>query len=66
MCYRVYIRYFEPLSILYPNIVNVLNQIILDLTDEEYKKVFEVKALPVIIEPLKTAEIIQKTYLYLL
>ena len=62
MCYRVYIRYFEPLSILYPNIVNVLNQIILDLTDEEYKKVFEVKPLPVIIEPLKTAEIIQKTY----
>jgi hypothetical protein len=62
LCYRTYIKYFEPLSIVYPNIVDVLNQIIINLTDAEYNKVFETKTLPPPIVPLKTAEIIQKTY----
>lgn len=62
LCYRVYITYFEPLSILYPNIVNMLNQIILDLSDTEYKNVFQTWGVPTVIEPLKTAEIIKKTY----
>jgi hypothetical protein len=62
LCYRVYIQYFEPLSILYPNIVNMLNQIILDLSDTEYKNVFQAWGVPPVTEPLKTAEIIKKTY----
>jgi hypothetical protein len=62
LCYRTYIKYFEPLSILYPSIVDVLNQIIINLTDAEYNKVFETKKLPTPIVPLKTAEIIKKTY----
>jgi len=62
LCYRTYIKFFEPLSILYPSIVDVLNQIIINLTDAEYNKVFETKTLPTPIVPLKTAEIIQKNY----
>lgn len=62
LCYRVYMKYFEPLSTLYPNIITLLNKIILDLTPDEYNKIFETKPLPEVVEPLKTAEIIKKTY----
>ena len=62
LCHRVYFNYFEPLSILYPSLLDMLNSILLSLTDAEYEKIFQIKKLAPIIEPLKTAEIIKNTY----